>query len=94
MRPGPTSWLRITITGASNVVAGGPGAGFTGVLIPGVTVTRYLQPAEDPAGTAAASTVYSFHQQAAPPAAAHGFRPGQPGARADIPGRRPRSGSA
>jgi arabinofuranan 3-O-arabinosyltransferase len=70
VRPGSTSWLRITITGASNVVAGAPGAGFSSVLIPGVTVTRYLQPAEDPAGTAAASTVYSFQQQAASPATA------------------------
>ena len=68
VRPGPTSWLRITITAASNVVAGDPGAGFTSVLIPGVTVTRYLQPAEDLAGTAAASTVYSFQQTAAPAA--------------------------
>jgi arabinofuranan 3-O-arabinosyltransferase len=72
VRPGPTSWLRVTITGASNVVPGAPGAGFAGVLIPGVTVTRYLRPAEDPAGTAAASTVYSFHQQAASPAATPG----------------------
>jgi arabinofuranan 3-O-arabinosyltransferase len=70
--PGPTSWLRVTITGASNVVPGAPGAGFASVLIPGVKVTRYLQPAEDPAGAAAASTVYSFHQQATPPAAAPG----------------------
>jgi arabinofuranan 3-O-arabinosyltransferase len=72
VRPGPTSWLRITITGASNVVPGAPGAGFAGVLIPGVTVTRYLRPAEDPAGAAAASAVYSFHQQAPPPAATPG----------------------
>jgi arabinofuranan 3-O-arabinosyltransferase len=72
VRPGPTSWLRITITGASYEVPGAPGAGFTSVLIPGVKVTRYLQPAEDPAGTAAASTVYSFQQQAASPAAASG----------------------
>ena len=72
VRPGPSGWLRVTITGASNVVAGGLGAGFSGVLIPGVKVTRYLQPAEDPAGTAAASTVYSFHQQADPAATANG----------------------
>jgi len=72
VRPGSTSWLRITITGASNVVAGAPGAGFAGVLIPGVQVTRYLQPAEDPAGTAAASTVYSFGQQAPSPATGSG----------------------
>jgi arabinofuranan 3-O-arabinosyltransferase len=64
-RPGPTSWLRVTITAASNVVPGAPGAGFAGLLIPGVKVTRYLQPAQDPAGAAAASAVYSFHQQAA-----------------------------
>ena len=72
VRPGPTSWLRVTITAASNVVPGAPGAGFAGVLIPGVTVIRYLQPAQDPAGTAAASAVYSFHQQAADPAVTPG----------------------
>jgi arabinofuranan 3-O-arabinosyltransferase len=72
VRPGQTSWLRITITGASDVVPGAPGAGFTSVLIPGVKVTRYLQPAEDPAGAAAASTVYSFHQQVSSPAVAPG----------------------
>jgi arabinofuranan 3-O-arabinosyltransferase len=77
VRPGSTTWLRITMTGASGVVPGGPGAGFTGVLIPGVKVTRYLQPAEDPAGTAAASAVYSFHQQTASPAAAQGPQPSQ-----------------
>ena len=72
VRPGPTSWLRVTITAASNVVPGAPGAGFVGVLIPGVTVIRYLQPAQDPAGAAAASAVYSFHQQAADPAVTPG----------------------
>jgi arabinofuranan 3-O-arabinosyltransferase len=72
VRPGPTSWLRITITAASNVVAGAPGAGFTGVLVPGVTVTRYLEPAQDPAGARAASTVYSFQQQVPSPAATSG----------------------
>lgn len=72
VRPGRTSWLRITITGASNVVPGYPGAGFTSVDIPGVHVTRYLEPAEDPAGTSAASTVYSFQQQAPSPAAGAG----------------------
>ena len=72
VRPGATNWLRVTITAASNVVAGAPGAGFTDVLVPGVQVTRYLQPAEDPAGTQAASTVYSFRQQAPSPAAAPG----------------------
>jgi arabinofuranan 3-O-arabinosyltransferase len=77
VRPGATNWLRVTITAASNVVAGGPGAGFAGVLIPGVRVTRYLQPAEDPAGTRADSAVYSFRQQAASPAAASGPRASQ-----------------
>jgi arabinofuranan 3-O-arabinosyltransferase len=70
--PGPTSWLRITITAASNVVPGAPGAGFTGVLIGGVTVTRYLEPAQDPAGARAASTVYSFQQQVPSPAVTSG----------------------
>lgn len=74
VRPGPTSWLRITITAASNVVPGAPGAGFTGVLIPGVTVTRYLEPAQDPAGARAASTVYSFRQQVTSPAVTPGPR--------------------
>ena len=92
MRPGPTSWLRITITAASNVVPGAPGAGFTGVLIPGVTVTRYLEPAEDPAGTQAASTVYSFQQQATVARRDVGS-PSQPAARADLSDVGPRNGS-
>jgi arabinofuranan 3-O-arabinosyltransferase len=61
--PGASTWLRVTITSASNVVPGDPGAGFTGLRIPGVRVIRYLQPAEDPAGSQAASAVYSFQQQ-------------------------------
>jgi arabinofuranan 3-O-arabinosyltransferase len=64
--PGLTSWLRITITAASNVTAGFSGAGITDVLIPGITVTSYLQPAEDPAGKEAPAVVYSFEQQAQP----------------------------
>jgi arabinofuranan 3-O-arabinosyltransferase len=64
---GPTKWLRITITGASNVVAGYPGAGITDVLIPGVRVTSYLQPAEDPAGEQAPAVAYSFAQPAPAP---------------------------
>jgi arabinofuranan 3-O-arabinosyltransferase len=71
-RPGPSGWLRITITGAKVPLAGGPGAGFTSVDIPGVTVTRYLVPAQDPAGTAAPSVAYSFSQQVASPVAAVG----------------------
>src|SRR5262249_36666054 len=62
VRPGPTTWLRITIVGASNVVAGNPGAGIREVLIPGVRVTRYLQPAEDSSIRDAGSVAFSFHQ--------------------------------
>ena len=65
--PGRTSWLRITIAGARRVVLGNPGAGISDVLIPGVRVTRLLQPAEDPAGQQAASAVFSFHQQVPSP---------------------------
>jgi arabinofuranan 3-O-arabinosyltransferase len=60
---GLTSWLRITITAASNVT-GYSGAGITDVFIPGITVTSYLRPAEDPAGKTAPAVVYSFEQQA------------------------------
>ncbi len=67
VRPGPTSWLRITITGASNIVAGNPGAGISQVLIPGVRVTRYLRPPEQ-AVRSAASVAFSFHQAAPGPA--------------------------
>jgi arabinofuranan 3-O-arabinosyltransferase len=72
VRPGPSGWLRITITGATVPLAGGPGAGFTSVDIPGVSVTRYLEPAEDLAGAAAPSVAYSFSQQVASPVAAIG----------------------
>jgi arabinofuranan 3-O-arabinosyltransferase len=69
VRPGPTRWLRITITGASNVVLGNPGAGIRDVLIPGVQVTRYLKPAEDSAaGQSASAVAFSFHQPAPAPA--------------------------
>jgi arabinofuranan 3-O-arabinosyltransferase len=68
VRPGQTTWLRITITGASNDIPGFPGAGITDVLIPGVKVARYLQPAQSSAGTAAPAVAFSFHQS--PPAAA------------------------
>src|SRR5439155_23498704 len=47
--PGHTGWLRITIAGARRVRLGYPGAGISDVLIPGVQVTRLLQPAQDPA---------------------------------------------
>jgi arabinofuranan 3-O-arabinosyltransferase len=68
VKPGPTRWLRITITGASNVVAGNPGAGFREVLIPGVRVTRYLQPAQVSSVPDASSVAFSFHQAAPAPA--------------------------
>ena len=62
--PGRTGWLRITIAGARRVVLGNPGAGISDVLIPGVTVTRLLQPAESVTGQ---PTVFSFHQQVPSP---------------------------
>ncbi len=65
--PGRTGWLRITITGARRVKLGYPGAGISDVLIPGVRVTRLLQPAQDPAGQRAASAAFSFHQQVPSP---------------------------
>jgi arabinofuranan 3-O-arabinosyltransferase len=68
--PGRTGWLRITIQHARRVSLGYPGAGISEVLIPGVRVTRLLQPVQDPAGLQAASTVFSFHQQVPSPFAA------------------------
>src|SRR5690242_19806668 len=67
--PGRTSWLRITIAGARRVHLGYPGAGISDVLIPGIRVTRLLQPAQDPASRQAASAVFSFHQQVPSPSA-------------------------
>ncbi len=67
VRPGPTKWLRITITGASNVIPGNPGAGIREVVLPGVRVTRYLQPAQT-AVQSAASVAFSFHQALPAPA--------------------------
>jgi arabinofuranan 3-O-arabinosyltransferase len=60
--PGRTSTLRITIAATSGGIAGGPGAGITGVRIPGVTVTRFLRPAEDDAVDTARSVSFSFHR--------------------------------
>jgi arabinofuranan 3-O-arabinosyltransferase len=48
--PGSSGWLRITIAAARGGTPGGPGAGITDVAIPGVRVTSYLQPSQDPAG--------------------------------------------
>jgi len=66
--PGPTRTLRITIAGARGQVPGGPGAGFTDIDIPGVTVTRYLASAQDPAGERAGQVAFSFHRQVPSPA--------------------------
>jgi arabinofuranan 3-O-arabinosyltransferase len=65
---GPTRTLRITIDAARGGVAGGLGAGISGVDIPGVAVTRYLRPAQDRAGQQAPSTAYSFDQFVPSPA--------------------------
>ncbi len=64
---GPSNWLRITITGANNVVPGEAGAGISDVLIPDVHVTRFLRPAEDAAGARARAFVVSFSQQVSSP---------------------------
>ena len=66
--PGPTAWLRITITGVRGGTPGGPGAGIRDVLVPGVRVTSFLQPAEDAAGRLAPSLAFSFQQQIPSPA--------------------------
>jgi arabinofuranan 3-O-arabinosyltransferase len=50
--PGTTGWLRITIAAATVGTPGGPGAGISEVTIPGVRVTSYLRPAQEPAGPA------------------------------------------
>jgi len=79
--PGRTGWLRVTITAARRVSPGAPGAGISDVLIPGITVTRLLQPAEDPAGTRAAAVAFSFRQQVPSPfAVTDPFAPSDPAA--------------
>lgn len=81
VKPGWTRWLRVTILGASNVVAGNPGAGIRDVLIPGVRVTRYLQPSEDRSGITAPAVAYSFQQQVSSPYTQPGPATRQPMAR-------------
>ena len=79
--PGRTGWLRITIAGAARVSLAYPGAGISDVLIPGVRVTRLLQPAEDPAGVAG-----GIGRLLLPPAGAVAVRGRGPGGhRADGP---------
>ncbi|HLK72619.1 MAG TPA: alpha-(1-_3)-arabinofuranosyltransferase family protein [Streptosporangiaceae bacterium] len=65
--PGRTGWLRIEIARAARVQLAYPGAGISDVLIPGVAVTRLLQPASDPTGASAPSVAFSFHQQVPSP---------------------------
>lgn len=65
---GPTRLLRITITGVHGGAPGGPGAGVRDVLMPGISVTRYLQPPQASADSLAAATVFSFQQQLPSPA--------------------------
>jgi arabinofuranan 3-O-arabinosyltransferase len=47
---GPSSFLRIRIDATRGGIAGGPGAGISGVAIPGVWVTRFLQPSPTASG--------------------------------------------
>ncbi len=86
--PGPSGWLRITITGARGGTPGGPGAGVSDVLIPGIRVTRFLQPAQDAAGLRAvprvllpAADTFSGHpgQRGCLPAAGPDVRHPRPG---------------
>jgi arabinofuranan 3-O-arabinosyltransferase len=49
---GTTSWLRVTIDRTQGGTAGGPGAGISGIAVPGVWVTRFLQPSQTAAGPA------------------------------------------
>ncbi len=67
VKAGLTRTLRITIAAARGGVPGGPGAGFTGIDIPGVTVTRYSSVAEDQAGRQASTVAFSFHRQVPSP---------------------------
>lgn len=68
VKAGPTRRLRITIAAARGGVPGGQGAGFVGIDIPGVTVTRYSSVAEDQTGRQAAQAAFSFHRQVPSPA--------------------------
>jgi arabinofuranan 3-O-arabinosyltransferase len=65
--PGRTGWLRVTITRAQRVTPGGAGAGIRDVLIPGVRVTRYLQPPETAPSGLTSPIAYSFHRQVPSP---------------------------
>jgi arabinofuranan 3-O-arabinosyltransferase len=47
---GSTGWLRITIGATKGGTAGGPGAGISGIAVPGVWVNRFLQPSQTSSG--------------------------------------------
>lgn len=64
---GQTTWLRLTIDATTTTATAGLDAGITDVRLPGVHVTRFLQPAQDPAGAAANSVAFSFHRDMNPP---------------------------
>ncbi|HEX9623340.1 MAG TPA: alpha-(1-_3)-arabinofuranosyltransferase family protein [Streptosporangiaceae bacterium] len=68
VKQGATRTVRITIASSRGQVPGGPGAGIADVEIPGVTVTRYSVPAQDPAGKRAPVVSFSFHRQVPSPA--------------------------
>ena len=68
VRSGPTRTLRITIAAVRGGVPGVLGAGLSGVTIPGVTVTKYLQPPQTVSGRNAAAVAFSFQRQVPSPA--------------------------
>jgi arabinofuranan 3-O-arabinosyltransferase len=72
---GGTTWLRLTIDATTKSAPGSLGAGITDVQLPGVKVTRFLQPAEDPANSVANSVAFSFHRDVNPPL---NMAPGEP----------------
>lgn len=53
---GTTDRLRITIAAAQGGIPGGPGAGIAEVTVPGVKVSRFLQPAQSQPQTASSFT--------------------------------------
>ncbi|MDX2696669.1 alpha-(1-_3)-arabinofuranosyltransferase domain-containing protein [Streptomyces ipomoeae] len=69
VRPGDTSWLKITILDSAERHAGIVGAGFSEIEIPGVEVTRMLRlptDAEVPDVTEADAEVISLHRATDP----------------------------
>jgi arabinofuranan 3-O-arabinosyltransferase len=66
--PGVTRVLRITLARVHGGVPGGPGAGLADVLIPNITVRRFLQPPQSNAGLTARAIAFSFQRQVPSPA--------------------------